>query len=121
MEENYDNVLQFKKKSFFEKAKDLARDKVEDVKLFVQTHKEETLIFGPIVIGGLFKIGKGIVRNVNLNKEEAIKEKYWYDPSLGHYWALRRRPSQRECLEIDKRKQNGERLGDILQSMKLLR
>ena len=119
MEES--NVLVFKKKTIWEKTKDWTRDRIDDVKYFYRTHKEEVILFGPVVVGGAIELSKKLIRRSNLAKEEQIKEEYWYDPSLGHYWKLRRRPNKNECLEIDRRKQNGERLGDILESLKLLR
>lgn len=57
----------------------------------------------------------------NRNKEEAVKNLYCYDRSLGHYWCLRRELSNKEWLEIDQRKKNGERLSDILAELKVLK
>ena len=50
-----------------------------------------------------------------------MKDLYCYDRSLGHYWRLRRELSNKEWLEIDQRKKNGERLADILDEMKVLK
>jgi len=60
-------------------------------------------------------------RNVNLRKEKDVKELYCYDRSLGHYWVLRRELTNREWIEIDQRKKNGERLADILSELKVLK
>ena len=60
-------------------------------------------------------------KRVNLRKEEKLKDLYCYDRSLGHYWALRRELTNKEWVEINKRKQNGERLADILSELKVLK
>ena len=60
-------------------------------------------------------------RHHNLQKQEAVKNLYCYDRSLGHYWALRRELSNREWLEIDRRKKDGERLSDILKELNVLK
>ena len=44
-----------------------------------------------------------------------------WDASLGHQWQLSRPLTTAEALELDARHQAGERLGDILQSMKVLK
>lgn len=58
---------------------------------------------------------------IKLNKEKDLKDLYCYDRSLGHYWKLRRELTNTEWVEIDKRKNNGERLSDILSEMKVLK
>jgi len=50
-----------------------------------------------------------------------LKDLYCYDRSLGHYWKLRRELTNSEWVEIDQRKQNGERLADILDELKALK
>ncbi len=54
-------------------------------------------------------------------RKKDVKEHYYYDRSLGYYWALKRKLSNRELLEIDSRKKNGERLADILSDLNVLR
>ena len=60
-----------------------------------------------------------VSKRINLRKQEELKDLYCYDRSLGHYWRLRRELSNKEWLEIDQRKKNGERLSDILAEMKV--
>ena len=59
-------------------------------------------------------------KKAELRKEEELKEEYCYDRSLGHYWRLKRKLTNDEWLEIEHRRKNGERLADILNSMKVL-
>ena len=44
-----------------------------------------------------------------------------YDPSIGRYWILKRRLTNLDQLEIEQRKAIGEHLGQILDSMNVLR
>ena len=84
---------------------------------FYLEHQDEIKFATPLVLGGAAAIGK----HVRHRKAKNLKENYCYDRSLGHYWSLRRTPSNREWLEIDRRKRNGERLADILSEMRLLK
>ena len=56
-----------------------------------------------------------------MKEEKQLKNDYCYDRSLGHYWKLRRELTNEEWIAIDKRKRNGERLGDILAELKVLK
>lgn len=84
-------------------------------------HPEMALTVAAGVVTGIFALGRGVVKNINLHKQEHIKNDYCYDRSLGHYWKLRRELTNAEWLEIDKRKKNGERLSDILSELKVLK
>ena len=99
---------------------------------WLYNNKELVSLLTPVIFGAVtttVKVIFGAVtttvtvvgRHKNLQKEEQIKNRYCYDRSLGHYWALKRGLSNREWIEIDKRKQNGERLADILSEMKVLK
>lgn len=90
---------------------------------WLNENKEVVLIAAPVVtgvVGGAFKLAKNLVRSRNLNAEKDLKELYVYDRSLGHYWKLRRPVRNSEWLEINTRKQNGEPLGEILESLRIL-
>lgn len=64
---------------------------------------------------------KAVSRHHNLRQQERIKEEYCYDPKLGHYWTLKRPLKNNEWLEIDRRRARGERMANILRSMKVLK
>lgn len=64
---------------------------------------------------------KDVARRSRLAKIEQLKDLYCYDRSLGHYWKLKRKLRSDEWLEIERRRRNGERLGDILSMMKVLK
>lgn len=44
-----------------------------------------------------------------------------YDTSLGRYWELKRKLSNKDWLIIDRRRARGERLGDILNDLNALK
>ena len=91
-----------------------------NVEAFLHNNKETIITLVPIVIGvGTYVIKTGVKQH-QINKAERIKNMYCYDRSLGHYWKLRRELSNSEWVEIDKRKKSGERLADILESLKVL-
>lgn len=84
-------------------------------------HREEIIVLGPLALGAVTMGCKTIGRHINLRKQEAVKNLYCYDRSLGHYWALRRELTNAEWLKIDQRKKNGERLADILAELRVLK
>lgn len=85
-----------------------------------KAHPQETLAIGGAIFSGVCYFGKAAIKRSNIKAAEDVKNLYCYDRSLGHYWKLRRELRNDEWLEIDKRKQNGERLSDILDSMRVL-
>lgn len=105
--------------------------KLRDFGYWVDTHTDQILVLAPICIGGLTLIYRivtpmvtkgvgGVTKNINLRKEQKMKELYCYDPSLGHYWRLNRKLTNVEWINIDKRRKTGERLSEILNDMKVL-
>lgn len=55
-------------------------------------------------------------RNVKVAKDRMI-----YDRSAMHYWTLKRNPTNEEWATVEARRKAGEKLGDILREMKLLK
>lgn len=101
--------------------KEKVRRKLQKGKEWVIRNKNYIITITPIAIGGLTQVTKVVGKRMNLRKEEQLKDLYCYDRSLGHYWRLRRELSNKEWLEIDNRKKNGERLSDILSEMRVLK
>ena len=103
------------------KAKAWIHNRRVDLKCAMDEHPVETLAFGTAAIT-TFGVGlKAILRNVNLRKEERLKDLRVWDPVLGIYWGLRKKMSQNQQLEFESRRKAGETCGSILQSMKLLK
>lgn len=109
------------KKAKFREFKENLKQKANNVRWWIYDNKEMIMVLGPGAIAGVATIVKTIGRHVNLRKEENLKDMYCYDRSLGHYWQLRRELTNKEWLEIDTRKKNGERLADILEELKVLK
>ena len=110
-----------KKEERFREFKETATCKLREGKEWVIRNKEAVIVLAPVVIGGLTTITKVVGRRTNLNKQESIKNLYCYDRSLGHYWRLKRELSNKEWLEIDRRKRSGEKLADILEELRVLK
>lgn len=94
---------------------------VNGIKNWFIDNKEAIILLAPICIGAFTACVKVVGKRANLNKEQDLKDLYCYDRSLGHYWRLRRELTNKEWVEIDNRKKNGERLGDILNELKVLK
>lgn len=101
--------------------KERFKQKVREAKEWASANKEVLIIMTPLVIGSVTTITKVTGKHINLRKEEALKNLYCYDRSLGHYWKLKRKLSNKEWLEIDARKNKGESLSSILASFKVLK
>lgn len=79
------------------------------------------MIYGPAVAGVLIKMISVVGKHSKLRKEEMIKDRTVWDPVVGHYWRLKRRLTKDEWLYITKRRRAGEMLGDILESLHVLK
>lgn len=96
-------------------------DKKAKVKQFAVEHKEQITVVSTVACVAAIKGAKLLIKAHNLQKEEDLKKLYVYDRSLGHYWHLRRELDNDEWVEIEQRRKNGERLGDILDELKVLK
>lgn len=121
------SMKNFEKEQKRRERKEKRQKRMEAIVTWFDNNRELALILIPAGIAGVsflvkgsISITKGLIRTHNLKKEEALKDLYCYDRSLGHYWKLRRELTNSEWVEIDQRKKNGERLADILESLKVL-
>lgn len=114
MDKHYDDVvdnrtLKEKVSTLWWSAKQWAKD-----------HPKEA---ATIVVGSLAAFGqitKGIGRIAESHEERIRREKSIYDHKKGHYYELRRKPSNKEWSEIDRRHEEGETYSSILVSMRLI-
>ena len=100
-----------------------AREKAADIYWWVKNNPETAGVLatvGTAVIGGAVKVGKSLVRTYNLRQEKYNKDRYIYDRSLGMYLHTRRPLRNQDFVIINSRRKNGERLADILTSMRIL-
>ena len=109
------------KRQRIQNLKDEINLKFQEGKKWVIDNKEAIILLAPVAIGGLTTITKVVGKHVNLRKEESLKDKYCYDRSLGHYWRLKRKLSNSEWVTVERRKNNGERLADILSDLRVLK
>lgn len=72
--------------------------------------------------------GKVAIETVKLAKRHHVarielrnKDLRLYDTSLGHYWELRRKLNNSDWVTINRRRNLGESLGDILEEMRVLK
>jgi hypothetical protein len=114
-------IIDFAKERRRQERKEKFNRKVEDAFNWAYDHKEVLMIAAPVVVGAVTAGTKFIGKQITLHKEQNLKDLYCYDRSLGHYWRLKRELTNSEWVEIDQRKQNGERLADILDELKVLK
>lgn len=114
-------IVDFQKETKRRQRKEWIHSKVDNAGRWINDNKEMILILGPAALGALTTGIKVVSKHSQQHKEKDLKDLYCYDRSLGHYWKLRRELTNSEWVEIDKRKNNGERLGDILEELKVLK
>lgn len=115
------NVKEFNRKKKIADAKRKVKEAVNGAVEWVSENRDVAGLVVAGVTGTIMPVVKGAIKRVNLNKEQSLKDKYCYDRSLGHYWELKRKLNNREWSEVETRRKHGERLGDILKSMNVLR
>lgn len=95
--------------------------KLQDVKEWIIRNRDMIVTIAPVALGCMTVVVKTVGKRSNLHKTENLKNLYCYDRSLVHYWRLKRQLSNREWVDIDRRRRRGERLSDILSEMNVLK
>lgn len=115
------NKIKYWAKCAWKKIKQFAK-KVEkaivEAAEWITQHPEAVYIGGTVIslgTAGIKKFGKSRVQ-----KEQEYQRTHIYDYSIGHHWTLRRELTSNEMRELSRRKDNGEALADILDSMRVL-
>lgn len=90
----------------------------QETKKFAIEHKEEIIVSIPVVIGVTRSLYKTFRPTVYEQERKRIDHTY-YDPSTGIHWELKRKLTNHERAELDRRRRNGEPVIDILKSMKV--
>lgn len=91
---------------------------------WIRYNQETVVLLAPVAIAGitgLAKITKDLVRLGIAANERKVTDRRCYDPSEGHYWNLKRPLSNSDWLEVSHRQAGGEKMGDILSDMKVLK
>lgn len=114
------DINEFKREAKIRKLK----AKVEEIKNkavdLITEHPTEALALATTLIGSAVGLARRADRKKDLREQQRLREEYIYDRSLGSYWKTRRKLSNSEKLEIERRRRQGESLGEILRSMRLL-
>lgn len=103
----------FKLHEMSRKAMDWGKENIETITLAAP------VVLG--VFGGATKFARSLIRRSTVNREQRWKDTHFYDRSLGYYVKVRRKPTNNELTTISRRKKQGEKLTDILDSMRLLK
>lgn len=101
--------------------KESAKEKVTKVTIWLGRHKQEILVFGPIVLTSTIELLKILSKRHNLNEEKHLKDNYIYDREMGHYYETSRKLKGTEWLFVEQKKNEGESIGIILQDMDVLK
>ena len=104
-----------------ERFKAWCKNRKTDVQCFWDENKEAIVALTPVVIGGVTVLAKSISKHNAIKAEQFLKERKIYDPRMGHYYELKRKPTPIQWTEIDERFRNGEGYGQILKDMGLLK
>ena len=115
-----EELKEAKKEAKRREKRERRKERLEQIKNFALNNKELCAAVALSAIGGGCKITSEAIRHHKAKKLEHLKEEYIYDRSLGSYYKCNRRLKNSELLEIEARKKNGETLGEILTSMRLL-
>lgn len=117
------NEIKVKKESWFKRTCGKIKYKCQKTWWWIKANPEEAALIGTIAtaaIGGAVKVSKGLVRTHNLNKEAYNKERYVYDHSLGAYLKTKRKLTNNDIIEINRRMATGKRKSEVLSEMGLL-
>ena len=96
-------------------------EKVNEAKKWYDNNREWVNVVAPAAVSAIVWGTKSVHKHVVLHRTKNLKDLYCYDRSLGHYWRLKRALTNKDWSEINRRKKAGEKLGDILESLKVLK
>ena len=111
------------KTSFMEQAWWKIKVKAQKLYWWAKDNPAEAALVGSVVtaaIGGGVKITKGLIRTHNVHKDTYNKERYVYDHSLGAYLKTKRKLTNNDIVEINRRMAEGKKKSEVLAEMGLL-
>lgn len=100
------------------------KKKKEEVVSWYHENEEFVKAIAPFAIVGALGVTKNAIKRNNKKKEEDLHDNYIYDNRHGNYYHLKSASSRKrnqQYVEINKRRDRGENLYDILDDMKLLK
>lgn len=102
-------------------AKWRARGAAYKVKTWAEQNPEKAAFIASGGVAIARSVWKTALKDYRDNKEATQLKMRCYDPSKGHYYYLKRELTNKEWLMIDKRRDAGEKLPDILEDMRVLK
>lgn len=104
-------------KETLQKVIEVGKQKVNDGWNWLKDNQDDIMKLIPLGLGliGLVKAAKPSFGE----RERYRKESEWYDPRTGQRWSFRRKPTNEEWAEINRRQRCGEYTEDILHDMRL--
>ena len=102
-------------------AKWRAKGAVHKARVWAEQNPDKAALIASGTIAAAQYIGKAVIKDYRNNREATQLKLRCYDPSKGHYYYLKRELSNKEWLMIDKRRDAGEKLPDILEDMRVLK
>lgn len=108
-------------KTKLNQAKWRVNGKIHQVKVWAQQNPEKAFAIASTGVAVAQYVGKVAIKDFRNNREAIQLKKRCYDPSKGHYYYLKRELTNKEWLMIDRRRDAGEKLPDILEEMRVLK
>lgn len=114
------DIDDFKREARIRKFKQKIEEAVDKYKDLVAEHPAESMALVTAAFGSLIGLARRYDRKKDLREQQRLRDEYIYDRSLGSYWRTRRKMTNGEKLEVERRRRQGESLGEILRDMRLL-
>ena len=108
-------------KTKLNQAKWRVNGKVHEVKVWAEQNPEMAALIVSGTITAAAYVGKIAIKDFRNYKDAVQLRRRCYDPSKGHYYYLKRDLTNKEWLMIDRRRDAGEKLPDILEEMRVLK
>lgn len=99
---------------------DHAKQDAKELGKWALNHPGESIALltaGGAVVGGVNKFASKVVKR----HDEKIREKEYYDPQTWNWVQTKRKLTSKEKVELSQRRNNGESVTQILDSMRLLK
>ena len=118
------DVKAFERKCKRENFKRKVKENIHKTVIWINDNKEFLVIAIPAaatVVSGTYKIVRKVSNNIAIAQQQRIKDMRIYDRSLGKYVELKRPLTNSDMKVILERRENGERLSNILMDLCLIK
>lgn len=125
---DYVDMEEFKRKQKKDERKQRFKSHLRDFECWVNNNPWLAAIAIPAAIAvgtetvkGTIGITKKLIDNNTARHQMRVDKSRIYDPAAGFYWYTRKELSSAQKLQVEQRHKQGESIGQILQSMGMLR